>query len=184
MGCGYSKVTPISPPTSHQPDFDVVYKVIFIGDSNAGKTSIITRYIDNYFDINTQSTIGVDYRFKSVVTKDGKKAKISIWDSAGQERFRSIINSYYRGANIVVLVFDVSDKFNITQLDQWFDDINRYCIVYPKVILVGNKIDLPRLVDNNKVMEYVSTKNVKYIQVSAKTGEGITELFDIITNEL
>lgn len=184
MGCGSSTLSKSSEPSqSSQSPPSLYFKVIMVGNSSTGKTSIINRYFDGYFNDSIPSTIGVDYRVKPIITKDGKKVKINIWDTAGQERFRSIINSYYRGVNIVIIVFDISEKFNVKQLDQWFDDIKRYCFTDPKIVLVGNKIDLPRMVDRNQVFEYISTKkDVKYIEVSAKTGEGINELFDIISS--
>ena len=92
-------------------DYDQGYKIIIAGSSGVGKSSLLLRFVDNIFSENLLSTIGVDFKFKTLEIK-GKKVKMQIWDTAGSEAFRSIVSAYYRGANAVVLVYAIDDKFS------------------------------------------------------------------------
>jgi len=122
-------------------DFDVLFKVILVGDSGVGKTNILNRYTKNEFNFESRTTIGVEFGSKMFNVKD-HNVKIQIWDTAGQERYRSITNAYYKGSKGAVIVFDVSRRDTFDHIDRWYDDINKIGDKDICVILVGNKSDL------------------------------------------
>ncbi|KAL7718449.1 Sphingomyelin phosphodiesterase [Entamoeba marina] len=157
-----------------------IVKVLLLGDTNVGKTSITLRFIDDIFDTIYLSSVGVDFKFKTI-TRNGKNVKLQIWDSAGQERFHSISRSYYRGADYAIVVFDVTNENSFQRAKYWLDDIATEKIKGQQ-ILVGNKTDLikERTVTTEEIEEQFP--EVKYFEVSAKTGENVKELFDSIVD--
>merc|ERR1711874_641300 len=121
-------------------DHDHLFKLVLIGDSGAGKSSLLLRFADDTFTENYITTIGVDFRFKTIPV-DNKSVKLQIWDTAGQERFRTITSAYYRGADGIVLVFDVTDRESFDHVDDWLTEVNRYVNDSTMMLLLGNKCD-------------------------------------------
>ena len=124
-------------------DYDHVFKLLLIGDAGVGKSSILLRYTDNTFDEHLQSTIGVDFKVK-IANKDGKKIKLTIWDTAGQERFRTLTSAYYRGAQGIILTYDVTRRETFEALNVWLQEVDVYSPgggTNVVKLLVGNKID-------------------------------------------
>ena len=159
-----------------------VLKILTLGDTSVGKTSIVIRYSDNTFnETNTLSTIGVDFKIKRV-KKGGESIKVSIYDTAGQERFQNIIKHYYRGANGILLTFDISNRNTCKKLDFWYNDMKENIGDLNKVFicLIGNKIDKEekREITFEEANQYANEKKLPYFEVSAKTGKGIKQLFD------
>uniref|UniRef100_A0A8C1R9A9 Uncharacterized protein n=1 Tax=Cyprinus carpio TaxID=7962 RepID=A0A8C1R9A9_CYPCA len=116
-------------------------KILIIGESGVGKSSLLLRFTDDTFDPELAATIGVDFKVKTVAI-DGNRAKLAIWDTAGQERFRTLTPSYYRGAQGVILVYDVTKRDTFTKLENWLNELETYCTRNDLVkMLVGNKID-------------------------------------------
>ncbi|XP_049633783.1 ras-related protein Rab-18 isoform X2 [Suncus etruscus] len=116
-------------------------KILIIGESGVGKSSLLLRFTDDTFDPELAATIGVDFKVKTI-SVDGNKAKLAIWDTAGQERFRTLTPSYYRGAQGVILVYDVTRRDTFVKLDNWLNELETYCTRNDIVnMLVGNKID-------------------------------------------
>ncbi|XP_006139813.1 ras-related protein Rab-18 isoform X3 [Tupaia chinensis] len=116
-------------------------KILIIGESGVGKSSLLLRFTDDTFDPELAATIGVDFKVKTI-SVDGNKAKLAIWDTAGQERFRTLTPSYYRGAQGVILVYDVTRRDTFVKLDNWLTELETYCTRNDIVnMLVGNKID-------------------------------------------
>ncbi|GFR23752.1 ras-related protein Rab-18 [Trichonephila clavata] len=121
-------------------------KILIIGESDVGKSSLLLRFTDDVFDPGLAATIGVDFKVKTV-SVDGNKAKLAIWDTAGSERFRTLTPSYYRGAQGAILVYDVSNRQSFQKLDQWLYELETYSTRTNIVkMLVGNKIDKVRKV--------------------------------------
>merc|ERR1719229_134759 len=116
-------------------------KVLTIGDSGVGKSAVILKWAEDVFSPNFLTTIGIDYKMKSIVLEDGRKCKVQIWDTAGQERFRNITNAYYRGANGIILVYDVTDEHSFMNIRFWINQIEKHTND-PMIILLGNKCDL------------------------------------------
>jgi len=168
-------------PTNKIPynDYGYLFKVVMIGDSGSGKSSVLLRFADNTFLDNIMSTIGVD--FKSQTLKIGEEnIKLQIWDTAGQEKYRTITSTYYRAAQGVVLVFDVTSEESFQNTKKWFSDLEKYTEKSVYKILVGNKADLTdqRKVSLSQVEEYAQSMGVPYIETSAKEGTNITLTFD------
>ncbi|XP_064492337.1 ras-related protein Rab-18 isoform X2 [Pseudopipra pipra] len=134
-------------------------KILIIGESGVGKSSLLLRFTDDTFDPELAATIGVDFKVKTI-SVDGNKAKLAIWDTAGQERFRTLTPSYYRGAQGVILVYDVTRRDTFVKLDNWLNELETYCTRNDIVkMLVGNKIDKRQV--QKHAMEYsVPLKNL------------------------
>lgn len=169
-------------------DYDYLFKVLLIGDSGVGKSSVLLRYIDEMFTELFLSTIGVDFKLKTIMCHD-KKVKLQIWDTAGQERFKTITRSYYRGASAVIVIYDVTDKDSFSHLSNWLNEIkqNTECDKIDVVsILVGNKIDLEkkRVIPYQDGATFAAQNNMQFVEVSSKTGENVEKIFDLLVNEL
>ena len=166
---------------------DVVYKILLLGESSVGKTSIIQRYIENKFDESNTSTCGIDFKCK-YVSCDDKKIRLDIWDTAGQERFRGLTKNYFRGAHGFILVYDITNKESFDKLKNWIKDAkekikdeNSF-----KMAIVGNKKDCEeeRKVDFKTLKDYGEEKKIIFSETSAKTGEGIEQMFKDFIREL
>ena len=158
-----------------------ILKLLTLGESQVGKSSILFRYSDNKFLLTKAATIGID--MKSKIIKSGtEKIKVSIYDTAGQERFRSIIKNYYKGANGVLLVYDITKRDTFKKLDFWLEDLknNSDDIDNLFIFLVGNKSDLEenREVSLEEANEFAKSKKLPYMEVSAKSGKNVKELFE------
>ena len=170
---------------SFREKLDFQYKILLLGDATVGKTSILIRYVDDKFDADSLSTLGVDVRYKFVLLNN-KKIRMDIWDTAGQERFKNIAKNYFKGAHAVIFVFDVNNKKTLEKLKFWIDDSNDNLSKDTLKIIVGNKID----VENSREVKYeqMQSLGVKYnmevFETSAKTGTGISEIFTHIVKNL
>ena len=165
---------------------DYVIKLLTLGDTSVGKTSILLQYTQGYFPKKALSTIGVDFRTKYVNLPNGKHVKVLLWDTAGQERFRNIADNYYNGSDCVLFVFDITSKSSFEMLSFWMERLkakrNLDDIV---MILVGNKKDLleKRTVQLKHIQEMQKEIQIKYFEVSALKNEGLDELFDEIIQD-
>ena len=160
-----------------------IIKILTLGDTLVGKSSIVLRFSDNRFDDNQLATIGIDYKTKYIKVKDAS-VKVLLWDTAGQEKFRNIARQYYKGANGVLLIYDVCDRKTYERIGFWMDELKQNNeIEQLYIILVGNKIDLEekRVVTREEAEKYAEDNNINYLEVSAKTGEGILDLFNEVT---
>ena len=162
---------------------DVLYKILLIGDSGVGKTSVILRFTKNIFQEEFLNSIGVDFKSKDL-NIDGKKVKLQIWDTAGQERFRTITASYYRGAHAIAIAFDLTQRISYEHVKRWMNDINKYAKEDVLKFLIGNKSDLinERKVYYEEARALASQMNTTYFEVSAKKDENINEFFEAATN--
>lgn len=166
---------------------DYVFKLLLVGDAGVGKSSILLRYTDDTFDENLQSTIGVDFKVK-VVNRLGKSIKLTIWDTAGQERFRTLTSSYYRGAQGIVLTYDVTRRDTFEALSVWLQEVDVYSPGGGQNViklLVGNKIDKePRAVSRREGESFARAKGMLFLESSAKTKKGIQEVFDELLQKI
>lgn len=152
------------------------YKIIILGESYVGKTSIVQRYINDIFDDDLLATIGIDLMRKTIQLNDDQ-VDLDIWDTAGQERFYSITKSYYRNAHGILLVFDLSDEKTFTCIDQWLEGIKLEVSENVPIFLIGNKLDR---IDNLNLELYqnrANRDNLTFFAVSAKSGQKIDEVF-------
>jgi small GTP-binding protein len=161
------------------------FNINFLGDTTVGKTSIIKRHINKTFDEGAIATIGID-NIKDEKEFDNKKYSFKIYDTAGQERYRSISLNYIKLGDGFLLVFSVDNRETFDKLDEWVQNIYDSVPVEEKVIfLVGNKIDSPnRVVKKEEAEAYAQDKKFLYYETSAKTGEGIEQLFDELYNKI
>jgi len=160
--------------------YDYVFKILIVGNSNVGKTSLLVRYVDQEFPKHAMATIGVDHKFKTIqVPEYDKTIKLQIWDTAGQERFQSLSRAYWKGVTGVILVFDLTDKSSFDDLNRWVKDIRaeRTC---KYILLVGNKSDVTqdqRKVSAKEAREYAESEDMTYQETSAKLNEGVEQAF-------
>lgn len=165
---------------------DTLLKVIILGDSNVGKTSLMNQYVNKKFSNQYRATIGADFLTPSVQV-DNRSVKLQVWDTAGQERFQSLGVAFYRGSDCVVLVFDVTDLKSFQNLDRWLDEFLIQASPedpanFPFVVL-GNKVDMEgqRKVSKAKAEEWCnSKKNVVYFETSAKEKTNVDDAFEEI----
>ena len=159
---------------------DIKLKLLIIGDSNVGKTSILLNYTDNYFPESHLATIGVEYKVKEIKTNKYNIA-LQIWDTAGQERFRSITKSFFRNTNGILFVYDITNRKSFQSVKDWIKDSELHDSGFEK-ILVGNKIDLKekREVNTDELTEYGIKKKIDIIETSAKERINIDEAFQKI----
>ena len=152
-------------------------KILLVGDSAVGKTTLILKYVDGKFSDSHITTIGVEYKDKEITVND-RKINLQIWDTSGQERYRSITKNFYRNAHGILFVFDVTNQTSFDHLKDWLNSSNE-CDIDFKKIIVGNKIDLNDRVVNKETMEFFAEKNQikKSFETSAKDGTNVDLIF-------
>jgi Ras-related protein Rab-5C len=153
-----------------------------MGPSSSGKTSIIQRFVKGKFH-DQEPTIGTAFYTREVETS-GMRVPLKIWDTAGMERYRSLVPKYSRGAAIAVIVFDVTDRESLRAAQDIVVDTPTICDPDTVAILVANKIDLPTVVDLQLASEFAEEHHAVFAQTSAKTGENVSELFDYIAGRV
>jgi Ras-related protein Rab-1A len=165
-------------------EYDLLIKALLIGDSNVGKTTIIGKYLDKNFSEKTLNTVGLDLKYANL-NINNKKIKLQLWDTAGQEKFRSMTTSYYRGVNVIIIVFDVTSQISFEHVKDWMNNIKQFAKIGVMKVIVGNKIDLKdeRIVTYVEGKNFAQSYNVKYFETSAITREGIVELFENICQD-
>eukprot|EP01132_Coremiostelium_polycephalum_P003668 gene3668-4568_t len=162
-----------------------MFKLLLIGDSAVGKTSLLLRFADGTFQETSVNMTSVDYKIKNVII-DGKTFSLQIWDTAGQERFRTITSSFYRGAHGVLIVYDMTDQTSFNNVKLWMQEIQRYAVVGVSRVLVGNKFDQDdkKVVSSTAAKEYADSIGVPFLETSAKTGFNVEQIFLTIANEI
>lgn len=175
-----------STPVGNSSDYQYIFKIILIGNSGVGKSCIINRYMKQVFDENHKCTIGVDFLMKTIEI-DNKTVKLQVWDTAGQEKYRSMSSSYYRGANVAFVVFDLTARASFDALPGWIETYYKNGPENQKnIILIGNKKDLveQREVTQEEAELFSQTNNMIYFETSAKEGENIEYVFHYAAKKL
>ena len=161
-------------------NYDYIIKILMIGSTGVGKSSISTRFMESIFNKNTIQTIGVDLQVKTI-QYNNKNIKIQLWDTAGHERFKSITSSYYRGGDCVILVFDLTRKESFDDLPFWINEVKTYGAENIVFFLVGNKTDLinNREVEQSDIEDFIIKNKINfYLEVSAKDNININKIFE------
>ena len=165
---------------------NIEFKVITLGDSGVGKTSIIRRYVYNIYDDNSLSTVGLTFSFKDIKLKNNKKVQLKLIDTGGQEKYRALSKSYFRNADAVLFVFGLDDEKSYENMIEWFKLFNENHNGKEGIpqYLIGNKNDLERKIDKNLIEEFAKNNNLCYKEVSAKENICINEIFEEIAEKL
>ena len=169
-----------------QPTNKIIFrfKIILLGDVAVGKTSIITRYIDNKFDNHYTCTINIQSRIKKIALNQEIYAEMSIWDTCGEEKFKALTRQYYRDTNGILLIFDLSNKKTFLNLKNWLNDIHEISPNDVNIILVGNKIDAKRDVSKEDINKFVEDNFLTYFEISAKNGINVDLAFEKLAREI
>jgi small GTP-binding protein len=156
--------------------FDFSLKVVVVGDSGVGKTCLLLRYVRDIYDPDTQPTLGVEFMTKILET-ERHRIQLQLWDTAGQELFRSVTRGYYRGSAGALLVFDISNRDSFDHIGRWLHDVREVARSDVVTILLGNKVDLAdkRDVTFEEAQKFAQENKMKYFETSAKTGGQISE---------
>mmetsp|Transcript_127770 Transcript_127770/g.331227 ORF Transcript_127770/g.331227 Transcript_127770/m.331227 type:complete len:202 (-) Transcript_127770:33-638(-) len=167
-------------------DYDHLVKLLLLGDSAVGKSSLLMRFCESRFDDNFVLTIGVDFKWKQV-DRNGRKLKLQVWDTAGQERFRTITPAYYRAAMGVVITYDITDRKTFDHVEYWVQQLDQHGDAAVQKILVGNKSDLGesnRKVSTEDGSSLASRFNMSFFETSAKTGQSVDDAFLSIADQV
>ena len=165
--------------------YDFMFKIILIGESQVGKTNIVSRFLRNNFDENSRSTIGIEFGSK-IFTIDGHQIKAQFWDTSGLERYKTINFAYYKGVKGAFVVYDITNKESFDKVDNRMNDLKKLAPKDVSIILIGNKNDLE---DNREIMkeegeEKAKKHNAYFIETSALTGENLDKAFEMMMTEL
>jgi len=158
--------------------YDLLFKLLLIGDSGVGKTCILFRFSDDAFNTTFISTIGIDFKIKTIELK-GKKIKLQIWDTAGQERFHTITTSYYRGAMGIMLVYDITNAKSFDNIAKWLRNIDEHANEDVEKMILGNKCDMEdsRVVQKERGEAIAREHGIKFMETSAKNNVNIEKAF-------
>ena len=165
---------------------DIIYKVLLLGDSTVGKTCFLIKYTDKTFQDVHMATIGLDYRLKNMTLKSGKNVKLQIWDTAGQDRFRAITKNYYKGANGIILIYDVTNPQTFDNVKGWISQIREEANQNVLIYIVGNKIDMreERKIKTEDGEKLAGDYGFPFVETSAKEGININETFEDLVEKI
>jgi len=171
--------------TPTQEEYDYLYKVVLIGDSGVGKSNLLSRFTLNEFNLETKSTIGVEFATRSICT-EGKTIKAQIWDTAGQERYRAITSAYYRGAVGALLVYDIAKYSTFKNVERWLTELRENADKHIVIMLVGNKSDLRHLreVPTDEAKSFAEKHGLSFIETSALDSTNVELAFQNILTEI
>ena len=171
--------------TALAEEYDLMFKILLLGDSGVGKSSLLLRYTKNEFISDMRSTIGVEFALK-YITIDNYQLKIQIWDTAGMERYRSITNAYYKGAKGVIVLYDICRKKSFENVDKWIDDFKSKADDDAVIILIGNKSDLDdkREVSKEEGESKAQTNKFAFMETSAKGNNNVQKAFETLFGEI
>lgn len=168
------------------PDIDYIFKLLVIGDSGVGKSSLLRRFVDDVYLPEHASTIGVDFAQRTL-SLDGKRVKLQVWDTAGSERFRAVTSGYYRGAHGIIVVFDVADKRSFEHVRYWIAEAGRHSPTTAQRMLVGNKSDLAgttRFVSSDEAVDLAEGLGIPFVEASAKSAENVDRAFVLLAQAI
>ena len=167
-------------------DSDIVIKILLLGDSEVGKSCFLMRYSENVFIENYITTIGLDYKLKTVKLDSGKTIKVQLWDTAGQDKYRTIAKNYYKGSHGILLLYDITKQSSFDNIREWIRDIKEEVSEKAIIFLIGNKIDMEekRKIPKEKGEELAEEFKIPFFEASAKSGEFVDEVFKALYNKI
>eukprot|EP00475_Leptophrys_vorax_P025038 TRINITY_DN3490_c0_g2_i7.p1 TRINITY_DN3490_c0_g2~~TRINITY_DN3490_c0_g2_i7.p1 ORF type:complete len:200 (-),score=32.96 TRINITY_DN3490_c0_g2_i7:44-643(-) len=165
--------------------FDVLLILLVVGDSGVGKTALLQRFTTNEFNADCNSTIGIDYKTKTIETR-GRTIRLQIWDAAGQEKYHAITKAYFRGARGVLVVYDSTNEESFQNVGKWIQDIGQFSAEETVKILVGNKSDLSdqRQVSIERAAAFAKENQMTFIETSARDGANVDFMMDVLAVEI
>ena len=168
-----------------EASYELLYKVIIIGDTGVGKSNILSRYVKDEFSSNSKSTVGVELGIKFLKIKN-TNTKIQIWDTAGQERYKAITSSYFKGSNGCFIVYDITSESSFNNIENWYAEIQKETSKDIPILLVGNKCDLEdeRKVPIEKGKEKAKNLNCAFFETSALKKINIDKIFEELVNNI
>jgi Ras-related protein Rab-11A len=172
--------------SSQNPNgYDMIFKIVLIGDTSVGKTNILSKYLSNEFDPDSKATVGVEFGTRDFKIENNT-VKVQIWDTAGQERYRSITNAYYKGAKGSLLVYDITNPKTFENVDKWLSDLKTNAEEKISVVLVGNKTDLEseRKISLEQGKEKAELFKLAFIETSALNGNNIEKAFNELISDV
>jgi Ras-related protein Rab-11A len=166
-------------------NYDYLFKVVLIGDSGVGKSNLLSRFTRNEFNLDSKSTIGVEFATRSI-NVDGKTVKAQIWDTAGQERYRAITSAYYRGAVGALLVYDIAKHATYVNVTRWLKELRDHADSNIVIMLVGNKSDLKHLraVPTDEAKAFSTENGLSFIETSALDASNVEAAFQTILTDI
>merc|ERR1712146_129827 len=166
-------------------EYDYLFKVVLIGDSGVGKSNLLSRFTRNEFNLESKSTIGVEFATRSIPV-DSKTIKAQIWDTAGQERYRAITAAYYRGAVGALLVYDIAKHLTYENVERWLKELRDHADSNIVIMLVGNKSDLKHLraVPTEEAQKFAEENDLSFIETSALEAENVDDAFTTILTKI
>jgi len=166
-------------------EYNFLFKIVLIGESGVGKSNLLSRFTRNEFNLESKSTIGVEFATKSITTEN-KTIKAQIWDTAGQERYRAITSAYYRGAVGALLVYDIAKRTSYDNVSRWLKELRDHADANIVIMLVGNKKDLRhmRQVQTDEAKEFCKQHKLFFIETSALADSNVTTAFETILKEI
>ncbi|KAJ8581009.1 GTPase [Rhizopogon salebrosus TDB-379] len=166
-------------------NYDFLFKVVLIGDSNVGKSNLLSRFTRNEFNVDSKSTIGVEFATRSI-NVDSKTVKAQIWDTAGQERYRAITSAYYRGAVGALLVYDIAKHGTYVNVMRWLKELRDHADSNIVIMLVGNKSDLKHLraVPTEEARSFAAENELSFIETSALDASNVESAFQTILTDI
>ena len=166
-------------------EYEMMAKIIIIGDSSVGKTNIMSKYLKNEFLEDSKATVGVEFGSKQF-TIDGHVIKVQIWDTAGQERYRAITSAYYKGAKGAFVVYDITRKNSFESIEKWVNELKNVSDKNITILLIGNKSDLEdqRQVTKEQGEEKAGKLEVAFMETSALSGDNLEKAFELMINQV
>ncbi|KAL1350080.1 hypothetical protein HN51_026529 [Arachis hypogaea] len=167
-------------------DYDYLFKLVLIGDSGVGKSNLLSRFTRNEFNLESKSTIGVEFATRTITVDDNKVLKAQIWDTAGQERYRAITSAYYRGAVGALLVYDVTRHITFENVERWLKELRDHTDANIIVMLVGNKADLRHLrsVSTEDATAFAERENIFFMETSALESMNVDNAFTQVLTQI
>jgi Ras-related protein Rab-11A len=168
-----------------EENYEIMFKVVLVGDSFVGKTNIMSRYLKNEFHEDSKATVGVEFGSKQF-TIDGHSVKAQIWDTAGQERYKAITSAYYKGAKGAFIVYDITRKNSFESVERWVNDVISVADKKITIVLIGNKSDLEdqRQVTKEEAQDKANKLEIAFMETSAFSGDNLDKAFEMMINEV
>ena len=168
-----------------EDNYEMMFKVVLVGDSFVGKTNIMSKYLKDEFHEDSKATVGVEFGSKQF-TIEGHSIKAQIWDTAGQERYKAITSAYYKGAKGAFVVYDITRKTSFESIDRWVNDLTAAADKKITIVVIGNKCDLEdqRQITKEPGEEKSAKLEVAFLETSALSGENLDKAFELMMNEI